>query len=165
MKRLPAFTLVEVLLSLLLVVLLGTFATIVLDGSLQDLGDQGQIAQQEQEMLWLCQGVRADMDRSEMVRVEADSALTFTIDGKAVHYRLKGGHIVRSSEDEERVCPLPILSSSFEFVKGASSLVRTWTLTIGPDDELEKLTFRKEYDLRSIAHYHTSDEHTDQQDH
>lgn len=163
MSRLPAFTLIEVLLSLLLVVLLGTFAVIVLDGNMQNLGDQGRIARHEQEVLWLCQGVRADMDLADMVRVDVDSALALTIKGKDVRYQLDNGLLVRYSEEGERGCPVPVLASSFLVMEEAPSLVHAWTLTIGPWDRPQRLTFRKEYDLRTIARYHSSDEHTDQQ--
>jgi type II secretory pathway pseudopilin PulG len=160
MKPLPAFTLVEVLLSMLLVVLLGTFATIVLGGSLSDLGDQVRIAGQEQELLWLCQGVQADVDRSSRIHVDAEGMVIFMIDGKEVHYHVNDGHVSRTSVGEERNSPVPVLASTYVLSEDAPSLVCAWTLTVGAKELPQRLTFRKVYDLQTIMRFRSSDEHT-----
>lgn len=158
MKQLPAFTLVEVLVSLFLVALLGTFAVLALGNSTQDLRGMDGGSSQRLQVLFFCERLRADMDRATVITTTPDSGLVLDVEGGPVRYSLAGDSIVRSTAAlREAFLAMPQGSQVVE-EPSAAGLVKEWRMRLAVAGA--PFVFRKEYDAATVAGYIVAHAHT-----
>ena len=150
MKRLPAFTLLEAVLSLLLVAMLGVFAFYILQSLQKGARDLGGRSVGQQELLFFSTALRADMDRAERVIEGAGNTLECHMDSGVVRYTAVTNGIIRTlANGDTALFALPVL--------------RTEVFTLAPDMPLVQLwciTFT-EQEGGGVAAYHKTYSHAD----
>lgn len=160
MSRLPAFTLFEVLISMLLIALLGTLAVFTLGGPLRNLTDMDGVAQQQLAVLLSAQRAQQDLEDAVTITAVAGGGVVLEGDRSRVRYEQHGDTLVRVGM-EGMSAQLMLRSMGTKEVAGAPGLVATWSWQIGDPAEAGPLVFRKEYDARTILRYLIDHGHPD----
>lgn len=160
MSRLPAFTLFEVLISMLLVALLGALAVFTLGGPLRNLTDADGIAQQQLAVLLSAQRAQQDLEDATTITAAAGGAVVLEGERSHVRYEQHGDTLVRIGMYGTSA-QLMLRSMATQEVTGAPGLVATWSWQIGDPAEAGPLVFRKEYDARTVFRYLIDHGHPD----
>ncbi|HEY0976984.1 MAG TPA: hypothetical protein VGE21_05895 [Flavobacteriales bacterium] len=152
MKRLAAFTLIEMLLSLLLVVLLGAFVVIVLQGSAIQWTRLGSGHRFAAEMRWFVQRMSADMERAQRVQGHPGGIHLALPEGD-ITYVLSTDSVVRTSVMGDEVFHLRLVPEAVIEHPRAQGLIISWGLRSVDPLPMGAWVFNKDYDARSILRY------------
>lgn len=159
MKRIQAFTLFEVLISLLLVVILGTLAVLTLGGPLRNLTDAGGISQQRSAILLASERMQVDLDEASIITAAGNGTLVFEGGGGSVRYEQRSDTLVRIGSDGESP-QLLLRSMGTTEMRGAPGLIAIWSVQVDDPAEAGPLIFRKDYDARTLLRYLIDHGHT-----
>lgn len=152
MRRVQAFTLFEVLISMLLVVILGALATYTLGGPLRDLTDAGGSSERQLATLLFAQRVQADLEKASTITAAGEGAIMMVGSDGAVRYEQRGDTLVRSAMDGEHALSA-LRSMEVTEVPGAPGLIEVWSVQVDDPATAGPLVFRKDYDARTIIRY------------
>lgn len=144
MKRLPAFTLLEGVLSLFLLAVLGMCAAYALQAIQRSAGSLAGRSGLEQEILYLNAALRTDLDRADVVLALEGQGVECRTDSDVVQYRTLPDGILRTGADGDTTrFPLPIAEAVTSLVADDVPLVHLWRIRLqGPTNEL---AYRKTY--------------------
>ena len=144
MKRLPAFTLLELLLALILLALLGAMASWVLRDLRMAADGLGKGFARDEELLWFCTAVRNDFERARTIRMEEEGALLCEAAVDTVRYqRIEDGWQRTAGEKIET---FKVASESIDFLLDTEpTLIAVWRLRFAPESRLPAMSFRKVY--------------------
>lgn len=122
MKRLPAFTLLESLLALLLTGVVGAMAMLVVQ-YLHGEGRGFQVRKADEEVLWLLTSLGSDALAATRPVVHDGDRLTFVLPADTVHYEVIDSTMVRHSTSGEH----------HVFHVNASNSITAWNLSGSAD--------------------------------
>lgn len=158
MNRLAAFTLLEVILSLLLVAMLGMFAFYILQGMLHGTHQLSTRTESEQEVLFLSAAVRADLDRAVTIHpTENGSMECIHTEGKTI-YSANATGIQRIGPHGDTVhFALPVERHEMHTLAPDIPLVDLWRITLA--GEAGSIAFAKIYAPADRVREHVADGH------
>jgi len=160
MRRLHAFTLLEALLSLLLLGILGTFAILALQNLRSGVNGMSSVLNKNEELLWLCAAVRADMENARYIIAPTSSSLTCVSDTGQVHYAVRPDHIARStSAGQEFRFDVSVVNTTTHLVHEQSGLVALWVLALEDEAGGKRIAFRKAYSASDLIRERTDPDH------
>ncbi|MDQ3101438.1 MAG: hypothetical protein M3R08_08625 [Bacteroidota bacterium] len=146
MKRLPAFTLMEVILSLFLTALLGSFAFSILQYLQQSSIDLGSSSIEHQELLFLNVAIRTDMEQASKIYELYDGGLEMHTASGPIVYELIDDGIRRTKADGTiDLFKVPIRSMVSSTISPQIPLVHLWKLIIGDPEKPRFASFHKMY--------------------
>ncbi|MCB0770934.1 MAG: hypothetical protein KDC00_11075 [Flavobacteriales bacterium] len=159
MNRVPAFSLLEVILSLLLVSLLGVFAFYILRNLQGDWRSMGVRAGTQEEVLFFSTALRTDLDQANAVRSAPEGTLVCTMDSAVVSYTT-GPEGIRRSEADGRTdfFSLPGAVPAVYYTDASNSLVKLFTVRFA-DPTLGTLSFHKPYSPAELIHHSRTNGH------
>jgi type II secretory pathway pseudopilin PulG len=162
MRKLPAFTLLEVILSLFLVGMLGVFATYVLRGLQQGTRDATGRSAHQQELLFLSAAVRTDMDRSQALHAGPDGALECVVDSGSVWYTVVPQGIRRTLPNGDTATfALPVQHAQALSIAADLPLIHLWKVQFTEEGGGEEAAFHKTYAPADLVREKTEHGHPD----
>lgn len=160
MRRLHAFTLLEVLLSLLLLGVLGTFAILALQNLRSGVNGLSSVLNKNEELLWFCAAVRADIEGARYIHAHSSNSLTCVSDTGQVHYAVWPDHITRStSGGQEFRFDLAVVKTTAHLFHERSSLIALWVLDLEDQAGGKHIAFRKVYSASDLIRERTDSGH------
>lgn len=159
MNKVSAFTLLEVILSLLLVSLLGVFAFYILQNLQGGWRSMAVRAGTQEEVLFFSTALRTDLDQANAVRSAPEGTLVCTMDSDVVSYTTGPDGIRRSEADgRSDLFSLPGAVPEVFFTDGSSSLVTLFTVRFA-DPTLGPLSFHKSYSPAELIRHSRTNGH------
>lgn len=152
-------------LGLFLGVLLGVFATSILQGLQQGVRDLSGHANGQQELLFFSTALRADMDRATAVRMAADGVLECLLDSGVVRYAADVSGIHRQLPNGDTMSfALPVAKDTALTLAPAIPLVTLWRLTFREEEGGGSAAYYKTYAPADVVRERTNhgDPHSDQ---
>jgi type II secretory pathway component PulJ len=159
MKRVPAFTLIEGLASMLLLAVLASFVFVVLRTMQQGSLSFARNTAVRSDELWLEQALRADLLQATAVEVGPEGTIELRALGRTVDYRVLPDHVERDLNGEAAGhFPVHIAHAEVRTTRPGSETVRCIEWTVGDDGPSRTLVFAVEQDRSTLIndlHGHT----------
>lgn len=144
MSRLPAFTLLEALLALVLMAVLAAMAAMVL-GDLRWAGSSiGDSFARDEALLRFCTAVRTDMERATRIHMDGEAGLRFEHAADTVRYVVVEGALIRKTDALEERFELGVASME-HVVEPGTNLIALWRIRFADQPRLPDFAFRKTY--------------------
>lgn len=144
MKRLPAFTLLELLLALILIALLGAMASWVLRDLRMAADGLGKGFARDEELLWFCTAVRNDFERARTIRLGEEGVLLCEAAVDTVRYQRIEDGWQRTAGEEIEI--FKVASEATDFLLDTEpAIIAVWRLRFAPESRLPAMSFRKVY--------------------
>jgi len=144
MKRLPAFTLLELLLALILLALLGAMASWVLRDLRMAADGLGKGFARDEELLWFCTAVRNDFERARTIRLGEEGVLLCEAAVDTVRYQRIEDGWQRTAGEEIEI--FKVASEATDFLLDTEpAIIAVWRLRFAPESRLPAMSFRKVY--------------------
>lgn len=153
MNRLPAFTLLETVLSLLLLAMLGAIVFIVLSSTVDGAKAMTHRVGREQELLFLCTAVRTDLEAADQLDSLEGGGLACTVQDGMIHWSTRAGKVHRIDQlGDTLTFDLEVGRSMVAVVSHEVPLVTSWQLDLGAQHE-RTAVFVKHYAPADIIRY------------
>lgn len=160
MNRVPAFTLLEVLVSLLLLAIVGGLVFVVLQTLAEGTGTAGTAAVAARDRLWLEQALRADLERVDRLSLGPEGSIELANDTVRWTYRFTPDSALRQADGAPAGgWAVPGITVAHVPVRPGMALLAELTLEMeGPPQK--RLVLVKHYDRatparETLAHGHT----------
>lgn len=145
MKRLPAFTLLEGVLSLFLLAVLGMCAAYAIQAIQRSAGSMAGRSGLEQEILYLNAALRTDLDHADVVLATDEHGLECRIDSSVIRYSVFPDGIRRSDADGDTIrFTMPIAEATTTTVDDDVPLVQLWRIHL-QGSTTNELAYHKTY--------------------
>jgi|694.fasta_scaffold69064_5 hypothetical protein len=159
MKRIPAFTLIEGLASMLLLAVLASFVFVVLRTMQQGSLSFARNTAGRTDERWLEQALRADLLQAATVKVGPWGTIELRAPGRTVDYRVLLDHVERDLNGEAAGhFPVIIAHADVHTTRPGSATIRCIEWTVGDDGPSRTLVFAVEQDRSTLIndlHGHT----------
>ena len=162
MKRLGAFTLLEVILSLFLTALLGSFAILILQYLQQGSIDLGSRSIEHQEILFFNVAVRTDMDQASKIYVLPKGGIEIYGASGPIRYEPIQEGIQRTRADGAiDLFKMRVRSMDASTISTEIPLVHLWRLALGDPEVPAFAAFHKVYSTADMIQVLDPHAHTD----
>ncbi|MBL0035839.1 MAG: hypothetical protein IPP26_08735 [Flavobacteriales bacterium] len=152
MKRIPAFTLIEGLASMLLLAVLASFVFVVLRTMQQDSLSFARNTAGRTDELWLEQALRADLLQAASVEVGPEGTIELRAQGRTVEYRVLADHVERDLNGERAGhFPVHVAHADVHTTRPGSATVRSIEWLIDKDGPSHVLVFAVEQDRSTLV--------------
>ena len=159
MKRIPAFTLIEGLASMLLLAVLASFVFVVLRTMQQGSLSFARNTAGRTSELWLEQALRADLLHAASVEVGPEGTIELRAPGRTVDYRVLPDHVERElNGDRAGHFPDHVAHTEVRTTRPGSATIRYIEWLIDDDGLSRALVFAVEQDRSTLIndlHGHT----------
>lgn len=162
MTKLPAFTLLEAVLSLFLVALLGVFAIYILQYLQQGGNHLSNRATEQQELLFFNIALRTDMNKADAIYSDSNGDLNIHAGDSVTIYSATPDGISRKLPDGKTSSfALNVLKAEAFTLSPELPLVHLWRLTLKGGSENGVAAFHKVYGTSDRVRHLTQHVHSD----
>jgi len=151
MKRIPAFTLIEGLASMLLLAILASFVIVVLRTMQQGSLSFARSTTERTDELWLEQAMRADLLHAASVQLTSNGTIELRAPGRTVNYRALPEHVERFLNGEAAGhFPVHVSHSEIRLSRPGAVTVRCIEWVVGNEGGARTLVFAVEPDRSTL---------------